>query len=924
MSDLLPGRAADLAAVHRFADTAIAAGGALLILGKPGVGKSVLLDAVARYASVKGARIVRTAGNEFGAAVDYQALDQLLLPLRQEIEMLPVSSRDVLQAALGLAGGAVPDLLRVSHATLELLRLTAGRRPLLVLVDSGQDLDDKSARVLTFAARRLSGSHLAMVLASRSEWSHGVLERAGLPERRIDSLDDAAAADLLESRYPGLAANVRDRLVAEGGGNPQALLEYTVALTGPQRAGIDPLPPMLPISERVRVLTGAALAVLPVVTRDVLLLAAVEETGDLTAVRTAAPEQDVLAALAPMARLGYISVDERARRIAFAHPMLRAAVIRHAADLEVRRAHRALAAAWVHDRERRVRHLAGAAGGTDAVLADQLRGSAAAAVRRGDAASALDALIGAAELTADPAARARLLVEAAVLRAELTGDLRDAHRLIEQAGAAAVRLADSLPLAMVASAVALDGDITVDRAHHLLVAAVDAYGRNEDAPDAALVGALFQLLTYSWYSASPAKWEPFERAVRRLRPRVPADLEICATALGDPAGMTGRLLAELDAAVDRVRDSDDPTFVTRTALACVYTDRLAACRPALARVIREGRSASTPSAMAAIVSVCHELWQSGRWTELAELATDGIADSDRHGYRRHRATLAGFHLAMIRVVRGDAQGGLVAASELAASASARGEGVGEHFAHHVRAVAAMGREDHAQAYREAVAISPAGTLGPYTPHALWVLLELVEGAVGAGLPEAARAHVDAMAGAGLARISPRLALVVSGCAAMVAAPQEAAAQYERALAVPGADRWPFDLARIQLAYGRLLRRRRETPQAAAQLMSALEIFQRLDARPWIRQAARELRAQGLPAATAGRKEPALSPQEQRIAELAAAGLSNKQIGELMQLSSRTVGNHLYRAFPKLGISTRAALRDALGGVSRGRTEEAPG
>jgi len=556
------------------------------------------------------------------------------------------------------------------------------------------------------------------------------------------------------------------------------------------------------------------------------------------------------------------------------------------------------------------------------VVADQLRGSAAAAVRRGDAAAALDALIRAAELTPDPAARARLLVEAAVLRAELTGDLRDAGRLVELAGAAGSELAGSLPV--VASAVALDGAVTVDRAHHLLAAAVDGYGRNEDASDAALVGAMFQLLVYCWYSAAPAKWESFERAVRRLRPGVPADLEICAAALRDPAGMTVQLLAELDATVERLRDSDDLMSVTRTALACVYTDRLAACRPALARVIRDGRSVTTPSAMAAIVSVCHELWQSGRWTELAELATAGIASGDRHGYHRHRATLAGFHLAMVRVVRGDAEGGLAAASELAGSASARGEGVGEHFARHVRAVAAMGREDHAEAYREAAAISPAGTLGPYTPHALWVLLELVEGAIGVGLPEAARAHVDAMAGAGLARVSPRLALVVAGCAAMVAAPEEAAGEYERALAVPGAERWPFDRARIQLAYGRLLRRRRETPEAVAQLTSALEIFQRLGARPWIRQAARALRAEGLPAANAGDKEPSLSRQERRIAELAAAGLSNKQIGELLQLSSRTVGNHLYRAFPKLGISTRAALRDALGAISRGRTEEAPG
>ena len=139
------------------------------------------------------------------------------------------------------------------------------------------------------------------------------------------------------------------------------------------------------------------------------------------------------------------------------------------------------------------------------------------------------------------------------------------------------------------------------------------------------------------------------------------------------------------------------------------------------------------------------------------------------------------------------------------------------------------------------------------------------------------------------------------------------AAFEQALAIPGADRWPFDLARVRLAYGERLRRARSARAARAELTAAHDAFQRLGARPWARRAAAELRATGqAPAATStnGSAEP-LTPQEHEIASLAAAGLTNKQIGERLYLSHRTVSGHLYRIFPKLGITTRAALRDAL-------------
>ena len=142
--------------------------------------------------------------------------------------------------------------------------------------------------------------------------------------------------------------------------------------------------------------------------------------------------------------------------------------------------------------------------------------------------------------------------------------------------------------------------------------------------------------------------------------------------------------------------------------------------------------------------------------------------------------------------------------------------------------------------------------------------------------------------------------------------EDATTLFEQALGVPAADQWPFDLARIQLAFGERLRRARATTRARQLLTAASDTFQRLDARPWTHRAGNELRASGLTIGQTDLFGPAsLTPQQLEIAQLAAEGLTNKEIGERLFLSHRTVGTHLYQLFPKLGITSRAALRDAL-------------
>jgi DNA-binding CsgD family transcriptional regulator len=270
--------------------------------------------------------------------------------------------------------------------------------------------------------------------------------------------------------------------------------------------------------------------------------------------------------------------------------------------------------------------------------------------------------------------------------------------------------------------------------------------------------------------------------------------------------------------------------------------------------------------------------------------------------------------ALVAAARGDDALARELADEISGWAERRGAHLNAQLASHASGLAALGRGDFEAAYHHASDVCPPGEFVRYRRHALWVCMDLVEAAVRTDRHAQAAAHVAAMQQYGIARISPRLALLAGGSAGLAAQhDQDALAAFERALAIPGADRWPFDLARVRLAYGERLRRARSVRGAGAELAAARDAFQRLGAMPWARRAAAELRATGQApaAASTNRTAEPLTPQEREIASLAAAGLTNKQIGERLYLSHRTVSGHLYRIFPKLGISTRAALRDAL-------------
>jgi DNA-binding CsgD family transcriptional regulator len=896
------GRERDLASVASFVDHASLDGGALLVSGEAGVGKTALLEAAAGHARHAGSTLLRATGAEFEAEVSFAGLNQLLHPLFDGIDQLRPAHALALSVSLGLSDGPRSDQLVVSNAALELLVRAAMVRPMLVVVDDLPWIDRASAAVLAFIARRTPGTRVGFLAALRTG-SETFFERAGLAEYQLEPLDDTASAALLDDRFPALTSRVRQRLLADAGGNPLALLELPVALA---RIG-GPPPVVLPLSHRLQSVFASRVTNLPTPARQLLLLAALDGTGDLLVLEDAASsDQLAIAELGPAERAQLAYVDHSTRRFSFRHPLIRSAVVELATAEDRRHAHQLLAAGHAADPARRAWHLAEAATGPDEEVAALLQTVAHANLRRGDSVGAITELLRAADLSPIGSDRAERLAEAAYLGASVTGDVRSVPELLDAARRADPDRGGALAGAVAGAYQLLNGHGDVDAAHRLLSGAIDLLPDHAfDVHNQQLVEALYNLLLVCFFGGRAELWAPFEAAVQRLEPRPPELLAILAETFSDPARTTGPALARLDAAISGLPEQTSPARIVRIGIAAAYLDRLPHCRGALWRAVEHGREGGAiTSAIEALFLLGNAAFWTGEWDELTAVTEEGLALCDTHGYQL--LTWPGqFLRALAAAARGDDATTRATTNQMTAWAAPRGVRSVLMYGWHARALAAHGRGDYEEAYQQAALVSPPGTLAPNVPHALWVILDLVEAAVRTGRDDEAAAHVAAARAANIRALSTRLDLIVHGAAALAAPDQPSL--FDRALAVPGAERWPFDLARIELAYGERLRRLKEVTAARAHLSAAHDTFQRLGAHPWAQRAASELRATGITMRRTG----ALSPQQLEIAQLAAAGLTNKEIGERLFLSHRTVGSHLYQVFPILGITSRAALRDAL-------------
>jgi DNA-binding CsgD family transcriptional regulator len=688
------------------------------------------------------------------------------------------------------------------------------------------------------------------------------------------------------------------------------VLELPNALSEPQRAGRTALPPTLPLTARLRKVFSATLATLPAAARRLLLLAALDGTGDvrvLAAARESGPGPDPLAAAE---RAHLLHLDEAWHCLVFPHPLVRSSVIELASDEEHRAAHRELAALFGDTPDRLAWHLAAAGREPDERVAAQLEDAAQRKLRRGDAAGAVAAMTRASEFSEDPAERGRRLARAAITGAGVSGERLRASSLLMNALRQEGDVRGSLEAKIAAAYLLVSHAGDIETAHQLLAGATGKITRVDSASPHEM--ALYGMMLTCFFGGRAGLWPPFHEAIDRLLPDIPETLRICSETFADPASTSQQALQRLSAAIDNL--PADPVGVVRVGFGAAFVDRLAGCHAALRRVVRDGRAEGGPVVMAIfslnMLGIDH--FRTGQWDQAAERAAESFRLCEERGYVL-LGHVARFIQASLAAAQGDFARTRAVTDEMLGWAIPRSAGAIERYAWQARALAAAGAGDFEESYRCATKIAPAGLLPSHVPHALYIALDLVESCVRTGRRAEAAAHVTAMEAAGIAAISPRLRLTVTACKAMVAGDSRAAHdRFAEALAVPEAERWLFEYARVQLFYGERLRRAGATRESRAQLAGALERFQWLGARPWAARALDELRATGQVRirAAPGGADP-LTAREQQVATLAASGLRNKDIAGQLFLSERTVATHLHRAFPKLGVTSRAALRDAL-------------
>ncbi|HEX6452444.1 MAG TPA: ATP-binding protein, partial [Trebonia sp.] len=383
---------------------------ALVLRGEAGVGKSVLLEYLARDAS--GCVIARAVGVESEMELAYAGLQQLCASFLDRLDRLPGPQRDALGTAFGLRDGHAPDRFLVGLAVLSLLSDLAGKRPLICIVDDAQWLDAASAQGLAFVARRLGAESVGLVFAVREP--SGERHLGGLPELTVGGLDDPDAQELLGRVVAGpLDERVRDRIVAETRGNPLALLELPRGRTPPELAGGFGLSGGRAVPGRIEQCFRDRLGPLPPSTRLLLLVAAAEPTGDPVLMWRAAAELGI----GPDAAVPAIAADliDFGAQVRFGHPLVRSAVYGAAALDERQRVHCALAEATDADADpdRRAWHRAQATAGLDEDVAAELERSAGRARARGGLPAGAAFHERAVELTPDPRRRAQRALFAA-------------------------------------------------------------------------------------------------------------------------------------------------------------------------------------------------------------------------------------------------------------------------------------------------------------------------------------------------------------------------------------------------------------------------------------------------------------------------------------------------------------------------------
>ena len=435
--------------------------------------------------------MARGGGVEFEQELSFSGLHQVLSPLLHRLAELDEPHRAALGAALGLGDVVAPDRRVISTAAVALVRVAAAAEPLLLVVDDVQWLDAASSAVLGFVGRRLAGMRAGMLAACRPDEA-ATLRFAIGSAHEVLPLDPTAAAALLARRLPSLPEWTRGRILNEAQGYPLALLELPTGREQRRRESDDGLAAALPLSARLQELFRARVADLPDATRRLLLLAALDGTGELRVLESATQGRG-LVDLEPAEHGRLVHIDPDSSRLRFRHPLTRAAIVEFATLQERREVHRLIAGMVTDNPERQARHLADAANGPDEAVAVRLEDAGRRMARRGDGHGAVAVMVRAAALSQETAGRSRRLAEAAFVGVNLTWDLAQAAELLADARRAAPEIVSPLPAVAATAFLYLNGDGDVDAALRLLVDAVERLSGELDATDEDVVALLSQL-----------------------------------------------------------------------------------------------------------------------------------------------------------------------------------------------------------------------------------------------------------------------------------------------------------------------------------------------------------------------------------------------------------------------------------------------
>ncbi|WP_034594532.1 helix-turn-helix transcriptional regulator [Hamadaea tsunoensis] len=887
----LIGRSSEREAVDHLVDAVRSGhGGALVVHGDAGIGKSAMLDYAA--ASATGLRVVRDSGVPGESTLAFAALRRLCTPVLDHLDDLPPAQRDALRVCFGLTTGPAPDPFLVGLATHGLL--AAGSRPdsLVCLVDDVQWWDSASARALAFAARRFEPEATLLLLAAREPGG----DFDGLPELGLRGLPEQEADQLLRSvLLEPVDQRVRDQVLAEARGNPMALLH-----SPPHRsrsyltADLQAEPPSGP-SARLAAEFRVRLESMPTQARQLLVIAAAEPIGEPSLIRAAAEHRGLPDDVTTVAvDAGLLHVDTRVR---FSHPLARFAAYRHATLYERRAAHGALADAMTAagDADRRAWHRAQAAAGPDDRVAAELLRWAHQAGARGGLPAAAAFLERAAALTTDPDLRAgRTLTAAdAMLRAGGFGAASDLLATVTADPSDPSRTARGDHLRARLQRVTGHEDAT----RSLFRAARRLERHDPDAARTAYLDALSAAPATSEPPVDPAVPEAARAALHSLTVRrgpSASDLLLSGFATLHSRGYA-HAVPHLRDAVTAWEAADGATSGAAATAAALHLWDDEAWDRVTARLVGDARqTGARADLVAALIGRVPVELLSGRPAEAAVLVDEIAAVTGLIGSGSAASTAR-----CLAVFQG--------VDQAASAANDRRRPAGDAAAGWATAVGLNSLGRYAEAGAVARSVTGLGTPGP----AAWAWAELAEAAARTG-----RVHDGQTA---LRRLADLARFTGTDWALGIEARSRAVSLtrgnpehlFREAVERLGRTRLRVDLARAHLVYGEWLRRVHRRVDAREQLRTAVELFAEAGVDGFGRRARRELGATGANVRKRTETGSDLTAQELHIARLARAGLSNPEISVELFISARTVEWHLRKVFGKLGISSRRQLRLAL-------------